>query len=68
MPALTKLITAATDSIIANLPLRPTRVKRHLSREKEWSTLGYGAIVRVVHRLMPWYERRDYQSAAITAA
>jgi hypothetical protein len=68
MPVLTKIITAATDSVIANLPLRPTRVKRHLSREKEWSILGYGPIVRVVHRLTPWYDRRDDQSAVITAA
>jgi hypothetical protein len=66
MPALTKIITA--DSVIANLPLRPTRVKRHLSREKEWSILGRGPIVRVVHRLTPWYDRRDDQSAVITAA
>jgi hypothetical protein len=66
--ALAKIITAATDSVIANLPLRPTRVKRHLSREKEWSILGYGPIVRMVHRLTPWYDRRDDQSAVITAA
>ena len=66
--ALAKIITAATDSVIANLPLRPTRVKRHLSSEREWSILGYGPIVRVVHRLTPWYDRRDDQSAVITAA
>jgi hypothetical protein len=28
-------ITAVTVSIIANVPLRPIRVKRHLPREKE---------------------------------
>jgi hypothetical protein len=26
------------------------------SQEEIWSTLGYGPIVRVVRRLMPWYD------------
>src|SRR5262245_129427 len=48
MPALTRPITALTVSIIANVPLRPIRVKRHLPRGKEWSTIGCEPIVREV--------------------
>src|SRR5215471_17999111 len=45
----------------ANVPLRPIRVKRHLPREKEWSTIGCEPIVREVHSLIRWYDRRDHR-------
>src|SRR5262245_2395395 len=57
MPALTRPKTAATESIIANVPLCPLG-ERLLSRQ-EWSTLGHGPIALVGRGPRRWYDWRQ---------